>query len=306
MTEERWPRRLLLLVNPKARTVSPARVQLIEKALSADFDLEVAETARRGHGAEAAAGAVAAGFDVLVVFSGDGTINEVVNGIAMTDTALGIIPGGATNVLSRVLGIPQDPVEAATTLIRHALEARARRMHLGRANGRYFAINCGVGLDAAVMSRVEAVGPRTKLAHERVAFFAALREVNSYIAGGDHLLVRVDGRPGVEAKAVLIAKQQPYAYFKSWGLKFHPRASGQAGLDVLALRKLSSLGVPRLAWQVFAGGLETNRNVDYSHDAGHVEVRGRGAFPVQVDGEYVGTFTDLGVELVRDALWVIA
>src|SRR5581483_3806124 len=104
--------RLLLIVNPVARTVSRPTLAVIEKALSADFKLEVLETANRGHATEVAREAVADGID-LVVFSGDGTINETVNGLAGTETALGVLPGGATNILARALQFPLDPVEAA-------------------------------------------------------------------------------------------------------------------------------------------------------------------------------------------------
>src|SRR6266511_2341306 len=103
--------RVLLIVNPVARTVSRPTMAVIEKALSADFKLEVLETAERGHATEVAAQAALDGLDLVVVFSGDGTINEVVNGLAGTEAVLGVIPGGATNILAQALGMPLDPVE---------------------------------------------------------------------------------------------------------------------------------------------------------------------------------------------------
>ena len=90
--------RLLLIVNPVARTVSKPTLAVIEKALSADFQLEVTETKERGHASEIAEQAVSDGVDLVVVFSGDGTINEVVNALAGTGSALGVLPGGATNI----------------------------------------------------------------------------------------------------------------------------------------------------------------------------------------------------------------
>ena len=98
------------MVNPVARTVSKPTLAVIEKALSADFNLEVAETKEQGHANELATQAVHDGIDLVIVFSGDGTINEAVNALAGSATALAVLPGGATNVLVRSLGLPTDPV----------------------------------------------------------------------------------------------------------------------------------------------------------------------------------------------------
>src|SRR6266568_590934 len=111
------PQRVLLVANPVARTVSRPTMNVIETALSADFKLEVVETTGREHAVELAKQAVADGLDLMVVFSGDGTVNEAINGLAGGGVALGIIPGGATNVLARVLGFPEDPIEATGILI---------------------------------------------------------------------------------------------------------------------------------------------------------------------------------------------
>ena len=87
----------------------------------------------------------------FVLLDRDGTINEVVNALAGTSTALGVLPGGATNILVRALGLPLDPVEATGTLISKALDDEAFKLNLGLADGRYFAVNCGAGVDAAAM-----------------------------------------------------------------------------------------------------------------------------------------------------------
>src|SRR5436309_506954 len=158
--------RILLVVNPVARTVSRPTLAVIEKALSADFSLEVAETKQRGHAHELAAQAVTDGIDLVVVFSGDGTINEAVNALAGTEIALGVIPGGATNILVRALGLPTDPVEATGVLIGKALDDEFTRLDLGLADGRYFAVNCGAVVDAAAMERLDAKFPKTTSKHD--------------------------------------------------------------------------------------------------------------------------------------------
>src|SRR2546422_75393 len=183
--------RVLLIVNPVARTVSRPTMAVIEKALSADFKLEVLETAERGQATEVAAQAALDGLDLVVVFSGDGTINEVVNGLAGTDAALGVIPGGATNILAQALGMPLDPVEATGVLIARALDGQARTLTLGVADGRYFAVNCGAGVDAAAMARLDSKFPRTKKAFERAALRAVARGAIASYAGP--FPVQVDG-----------------------------------------------------------------------------------------------------------------
>lgn len=300
--------RVLLLVNPRARSYAPSTVRVIAKAFGADFDVQLEETTGRGHGAERARAAVAEGFDMVVVLSGDGVINEVVNGLAGTDTALGVLPGGATNVLARNLGVPLDPMEAAESFIDLATASKARRIPLGSANDRYFVVNCGIGMDAAIMAKVERKAPSTRSSHEREAFFAALTEINRYVGKRDpHLTVRIDGSLEMAAISVLIANIAPYAYFKSLGLKLHPDATLSEGLDVLAVEQLPRTSLPKVTYEMFVGGkLDTVRDVSYAHDVRACEIAGSKPFPVQVDGEYVGEFEALDVRLHPDALWVVA
>src|ERR671912_1976787 len=109
--------RVLLLVNSSASSVTPRSRVVIQKALSADHDVTLAETSRRGHATRLAQGAAADGVDVVVVLGGDGTLNEAANGLAGTETALAPLPGGSTNVFARTLGIADDPVEATGQLL---------------------------------------------------------------------------------------------------------------------------------------------------------------------------------------------
>lgn len=300
--------RVLLVVNPVARTVSRPTLAVIEKALSADFKLEVLETAERGHATEVAAEAAADGLDLVVVFSGDGTINEAVNGLAGTDVALGVLPGGATNILVRALGMPLDPVEATGVLIAKALDGQARRLHLGVADGRYFAVNCGAGVDAAAMARLDSKFPRTKRAFERAAFRAVAREVIASYAGRiPDLTVSIDGGTPVPSISVMIGRTDPYTYYKGRGVHVTPEASLDEGLDVFSARKLPRRRVLRIAWQMFGSARHVKgRDMDYWHDASRVEVTSDRPFPVQVDGDVLGNRSSLSVGLALDALWVVA
>jgi diacylglycerol kinase family enzyme len=301
-------RSVLLIVNPVARTVSKPTLAVIEKALSADFRLEVVETKERGHGTELAQQAVANGIDLVVVFSGDGTINEVVNGLAGSDTALGVLPGGATNVLVRALELPTEPVEATGVLIERALDDEAFTLNLGIADGRYFAVNCGAGVDAAAMNRLDRRFPKTQARFERAAFRAAAWELLVGYAGRRaDLEVRIDGGDPQASLSVMVGRTDPYTYYKGRGLRVTPEASLDTGLDVLSVRKLARRSVPRIAWQVFGSARHVKgRDIDYVHDASHVLVTAEEPFPVQVDGDSLGDHKRLEVELARDALWVVA
>ncbi len=301
--------RALLIANPVARTVSAATLAVIEKALSADFKLDVVETLERGHATEAAREAVAGGeVDLMIVFSGDGTINEAINGLAGSEVALGVLPGGATNVLVRALGLPLDPVEATGRLIDSALSGRSRRLHLGRADGRYFAINCGAGLDASAMGRLDREFPATKRAYERAALSSVVRELLGHYAGREpDLTVRIAGEELPPAVSAMIGRTDPYTYYREHELHVTPRATLDGGLDVCSVRRFRRRRLPRMAWQVFRSGAHVERgDVDYVSDVSEVEISSVTPFPVQVDGDMIGERTSLKVELVRNALRVVA
>jgi diacylglycerol kinase family enzyme len=300
--------RLLLIVNPVARTFSTPILAVIEKALSADFKLEVIETKERGHASEIAAVAVLDGVDLVVVFSGDGTINEVVNALAGTETAIAALPGGATNIFVRALGYPLDPVEATGVLIGKALDDSAFKLSLGRADGRYFAVNCGAGVDAAAMNRLDRRFPTTKAKFDRAAFRAVAFELLTGYAGRKaDLEVRVDGGPPRPSLSVMVGRTDPYTYYRDRAVRMTPEASLDGGLDVLSVRKLPRRSVPRIAWQVFGSARHVHgRDIDYLHDASNVVVTSAGPFPVQVDGDTLPERLRLEVDLAREVLWVVA
>jgi len=300
--------RLLLIVNPVARTYSRATLAVIEKALSADFSLEVVETKERGHASELATQAVADGIDLVVVFSGDGTVNEVVNALAGSETAIAALPGGATNIFVRALGFPLDPIEATGTLIGKALDDVAFKLSLGRADGRYFAVNCGAGVDAAAMKRLDRKFPATKTKFDRAAFRAVAWELLVGYAGRKaDLEVRVDGGEPTPSLSVMVGRTDPYTYYRDRPIRMTPEASLDEGLDVLSVRKLNRRSLPRIAWQVFGSARHVHgRDIDYVHDASHVLVTSATPFPVQVDGDSLGEHRRLEVDLAREILWVVA
>src|SRR5207253_9329453 len=130
--------RLLLIVNSSASSVTARGRVVIQKALSADHEVTLAETNRRGHATRLAQGAAREGVDAVVALGGDGTLNEVANGLAGTDTALAPLPGGSTNVFARTIGLPNDPIEATGALLSGLETGHIDDVGLGSLNGRYF------------------------------------------------------------------------------------------------------------------------------------------------------------------------
>ncbi|MEX0755158.1 MAG: diacylglycerol kinase family protein [Actinomycetota bacterium] len=300
--------RVLLLVNPVARTVSKPTLAVIEKALSADFKLDVIETVERGHATEIARRAVEDGIELLIVFSGDGTINEVVNGLAGSEVALGALPGGATNIFVRALQLPTDPVEATGVLIGKAFGGEVRKLHLGRADGRYFAVNCGAGVDAAAMKRLDTKFPKTRSRFERAAFRAVAGELMLGYAGrAADLTVRIDDGEPVESLSVMVGRTDPYTYYKGRGLHVTPDASLETGLDVLAIRRLPLRRIAAVGWQILGSARHVQgKDIEYVHDASSVQIVAEEPFPVQVDGDLMEDRRRLDISLARDALWVVA
>src|SRR5436305_4993313 len=154
-------KRMLVIVNPYATTVSDRLKNLVVYALRGRYEVEAIDTTERGHASALAREAAHEGYDVVVAFGGDGTVNEAANGLVGSPTPLTCLPGGATNVYTRLLGIPPEIVDATEHLLRVADDWRPRRVDLGAVNDRHFTFSSGLGPDASVVERVDS-HPRLK------------------------------------------------------------------------------------------------------------------------------------------------
>src|SRR3954447_25652696 len=146
-------RRMLVIVNPYATTVSDRLKNLLVYALQGRYEVDAVETEARDHATELTREAAAEGYDVVVAFGGDGTVNEAANGLVGSKTPLTCLPGGSTNVFCRTLGIPNDVVDATEHLLRMADDFEPRMVDTGKVNGRHFVFSAGIGLDASVVER---------------------------------------------------------------------------------------------------------------------------------------------------------
>ena len=299
--------RVLLMVNARAGSVRARTKEVIAKALSADFKLDVTDTMSRNHASRLAADAVEGGFDAVVAFGGDGTVNEAAQTLVGTGVALGVLPGGSTNVLARSLGIPRDPVEA-TAYLAARLRAGARRaINVGDISGRYFLFSSGMGLDAEVVKRVEA-DPEAKARSAEWTFLrkALATGVGEYRGADPWLTVEVEGREPVRALLAICCNGRPFTYFKRFPVDVCPRATLDGGLDVYSLRKIGLGTVPRIIWSVFVSRSHVRwRNAHYDHDVQSVTLRADRPLPIQVDGDYIGEQETASIRSIRNGLDVL-
>ncbi len=305
--------RALLLYNPNATTTTNRMTDVIAGALSSQLKLDVEATKRRDHASYLAAGAVHEGYEVVLALGGDGTANEVMQGIAETDVRLAIIPGGSTNVWARSLGLPNDAVEATSVILEKLRNREEKRINLGRANGRYFGVNAGFGYDAEVVRYVER-RYRLKRAVRQASF--VYNGVLAYHggAGGHHrwpktrITLTVDGAEVVEGvRSAVCCNTNPYTYLRQWPAQMCPLASTDTRLDLAALMRLSLPGLLRLARAALTSDhVGALRSVRLWHDRSEYVLSSATPLALQVDGDFVGEATRVELRSVPGALTVVA
>jgi diacylglycerol kinase family enzyme len=286
-------RRMLVIVNPYASTVSDRLKHLVVYALQGRYQVDAVDTQAKNHATELCREAAAEGYDVVVAFGGDGTVNEAINGLAGSTTPFTCLPGGRTNVFCRMLGVPNDVVDATEHLLRVADVWEPRRIDLGAVNDRVFAFSAGVGLDARVVERVDA-HPRLKVRlGEWYFMWAALSTfTRRFVVAPPRLEVRADDR-SLEGVLAIVQRSHPYSYFNRRPIELAEGAELDNGLLAgLVLERASPLDIPTIVWRAFSRRprIVRHRQVDSFTTAGEVTVRALdGApVPVQVDGDYIG------------------
>jgi diacylglycerol kinase family enzyme len=301
--------RLLLVVNSAASSVTARGRVVITKALSADHDVTVAETNRRGHATRLAQGAAADGVDVVVVLGGDGTLNEAANGLAGTDTALAPLPGGSTNVFARTLGLPDDPIEATGMLLDALAHDSVRRVGLGSVNGRYFLFHVGIGFDAAVVSEVERRGSLKRFANHLLFGWAAFDTwLRRYDRHRPHFAVKVPGAETVDDGLFTVClNTNPYTFIGTRPFNVAPEAGLDRGLAVVTVRNLDALPLICILASALGSGsrLRRDRHVAYRTDVTEASIEGYGPVPYQVDGDYLGDVEHLTVRHEPDVLRLV-
>lgn len=302
---------MLIVVNPYATTLSDRLKHLVVYALQGRYEVEAIDTQRQGHAIELCREAAGEGYDVVVAFGGDGTVNECANGLVGSQTPLTCLPGGATNVYCRMLGIPNDVVDATEHLLRMADDWRPRAVDLAMVNDRAFTFSAGVGLDASVVERVDR-HPHLKARLGAWYFTSSAVSVfmRKYVLKPPRLEVRAGGER-FEGVTALVQNGDPYSFFQKIPLHMAEDIALDSGdLAGVVLQRASPVDMPTV---LFRALVQKPRIVKHRRVAGYsgvqsVSVRsldGR-AMPVQVDGDYIGECETAEFSVRPGALQVVS
>ena len=281
----------------------------MNRILAARHDVSVAITTRRHHATALAQRGVARGADAVVVLGGDGTLNEAANGLVGTDTALGVLPGGSTNVFARTLGLPDEPTDAAEAVVAALEDGGTERVGLGAVNNRYFLFHVGIGFDAAVVERVERRSDLKRTLNHALFVYATVVTWLRHIDRGKpyFALELPDGRRIDDGYFAVCLNTNPYTYLGTRPLNLAPRASLGEPLTLVSMRDFTARGLGRLALQALRtdSGVAANGDVDYAEGITELRVIGHRPVPVQVDGDFAGRLTNLRLSYRPEALRLV-
>jgi diacylglycerol kinase family enzyme len=300
--------RILLIVNSFASSVTARNTVTVHERLSQHHDVQVVETNRRGHATRFAEDAARRGIDVVVAYGGDGTLNEVATGIATTDTALAVLPGGSTNVFARTLGMPNDALEAIDLIIEALGRNDISPIGLGRANGRFFTFHTGIGYDAAVVRRVEQRAGLKRYAGNPLFIAAALRTWGlDYDKKHPHFALDFgDGNTIDKGFFSIIMNTNPYTYLGNRPFDIVPSTSLSTGLSVVTFTSLKTTQMLRtLVSALQGGGVKNFPWLDIRTNVQHVVASDSRAFPYQLDGDYLGEIQKVEFEFVPNAIRLV-
>ncbi len=311
-------KRMLIIVNPYATTVSDRLKNLVVYALQGRFEVETVATEAQNHATEIGREVRDHGYDVVVAFGGDGTLNEVVNGLAGTDVPVSVLPGGSTNVVCRTLGIPNDVVDATEHLLALVDDWQPRRIDLGVVDNRHFVFSCGVGIDATVVKRVDA-HPRLKSrAGPYYSSWAAVSAFyRSYLVNPVRLKLETAAGESAEGVTALAQNSDPFTYFASRPVRVCEGVEIDDGtLAIGVLKRAAQRDMPTLISRLFSerGPASHHRQIEQFGGVGEATVSSVSEtkdgvtrpFPVQVDGDYIGEKTRVELRVDPGALTIIA
>jgi diacylglycerol kinase family enzyme len=301
--------RLALIANPHASRFSGRQRDRVVATLGAAHKVELLQTGHAGQATELARQAVAGGAEVVAVLGGDGTVNEVVNGLRGSAAALGLLGGGRVNVVARGLGLPAHPDRAAGRLVELLAAGARRRLTLGVAGERCFALNAGLGLGGAIVREVERRQRAKQLYGDRAYVAAGLKAL---LVDQDrdhpHLTVRLpDGQPPRHGFFALVSNGDPFTYLGRRPFRPTPQATWDGGLDLLVGQTMATRSLAR----ALTGMLSPRPRAGYPgmtllHDVDGFTLSADIPLPFQLDGEYVGGRTSVTFGCLRSALAVVA
>ncbi|MGZ8634510.1 MAG: diacylglycerol/lipid kinase family protein [Solirubrobacteraceae bacterium] len=304
-------KRMLVIVNPYATTVSDRLKNLVIYALQGRYEVDTMDTEGRDHATVLCREAAQEGYDVVVAFGGDGTVNEAANGLVHSPTPLTCLPGGATNVYCKMLGVPGDIVDATEHLLRLADDWVPRPVDLAHVNGRGFTFSAGYGLDASVVRRVDA-HPRLKarLKQWYFAYAAVGTFTREYVVRPPRLEAHVGGEV-LRGVTALVQNADPYTYFGTRPIHVAEGVALDDGaIGGVMLERAAPVDIPTVTARLLSDRLRLARHKRISAFTTSEEMRifsadGR-PVALQVDGDYIGDTAEAVFGVWPGALTVIA
>jgi diacylglycerol kinase family enzyme len=338
-------KRMLIIVNPYATTVSDGLRHLVVHALQGRYEVDAVDTEARGHATTLCREAAHEGYDVVVAFGGDGTVNEAANGLIGSPTPLTCLPGGSANVFGKMLGIPGELVDATEHLLAMADDWQPRKVDIGMVNGRCFTFASGLGLDASVVERVDS-NPHLKARYGPYYFtWAAVSTfIRRYLLHPPRLAVRVVSEPLAEQPSgrgaaggssadgggrrwrrargktedgllhgvtAVVQNGSPFTYFQNRPIEIAEDATLDSGtLSGCVLHRARPIDMPFIAWRAFSKRARLARHRQITpvpSITGLIVASTDGKpLPLQVDGDYLGEVDEARYSIVPRALSVVA
>lgn len=304
-------KRMLVIVNPYASTVSDRLRNLVVYALQGRYEVDAVDTKARGHAIDLCRQAAEEGYDVVVAFGGDGTVNEAANGLLGSSTPLTCLPGGSANVFGKILGIPGELIDATEHLLGVADRWRPRDVDVGVVNGRCFTFASGLGVDASVVERVDSK-PHLKARFGPWFFTWAAMEtfLRRYLTSPPRMTVEMDGE-SLHGVTTVVQNGSPFTYFLDKPIELAegpPLDSGR--LAGCVLHRTTPLSMPFIAWRavstrVAVTGHRQITSLPHITEMTVSSSDGR-PLPLQVDGDFLGEVHEARYSVLPRALKVIS
>ena len=310
--------RAVLIVNPNATSTTPAGRDLLAHALESRVKLTVAHTDHRGHAIEIARDAARDGIDVVIVHGGDGTVNEVVNGILGevgvdgSAPAVGVVPGGSANVFARALGISPDPIEATNQLVDLLSDYRRRkawrRIGLMDCGERWGVFTAGMGVDGDVIAAVEAQRDKGRKVTASRYIRVAVREMLTNARKEPSLTLHLPDRdPVTGVHFAFVSNSSPWTYANTRPVWTNPTTSFETGLGVFAITSMNVWANLRVVRQMLSKRPKlAAKHLIRDDDLPWLRVTSDTPVACQVDGDFLGPRNRMTFTAVPDALGVVA
>jgi len=312
--------RAVLIVNPNATSTTPAGRDLVAHALESRVGLVVTHTDHRGHAIEIAEAAKRDGTDVIIVHGGDGTVNEVVNGLlgkpgpdrpaADTLPAVAVVPGGSANVFARALGISPDPIEATNQLIDllGAHRGEWRRIGLMDCVERWAVFTAGMGVDGDVVAAVEAQRAKGRKVTAGRYIRIAVREMLSSVRDEPLLAVHLPDREPVSGvHFAFVSNASPWTYANARPVWTNPDTTFETCLGIFAVTTTNVMANLLVVRRMLSKKARIKgKHLIREDNLPWVRITSAEPIACQVDGDFLGMRDDMTFTAVPGALEVVA